>query len=393
MTAALRLADLGVEVLLVEAEDVPKTDWRASTFHCATLEVLEATGIVPQMLELGLKAHTYDLRDRSSGVVATFDFSLLEGDTDYPYRLQLNQQRVVGLLHDRLRTHPLVELSFGSRLVGYTSNDRGVRVELERSTGIERRDGAFLFGADGAASSVRRLMGVGFEGVTYPERFLIVSIAEDLAARLTDLALVNYVADPVEWLFILRTPESWRVLFPIPAGEPEEWALSDESIERRLQGVALSGDRYQLLDRQLYMVHQRVADSFASRRVLLMGDAAHINSPIGGVGLNSGIHDAADAAARIARVLSDDLDPRKELQTYSRVRRRVALDYVQRDTHANTVRLAETDGARRWRELSAMAEIAADAERARSYLWRVSLLEPLRRYGIGRLPDEVTTPG
>jgi 3-(3-hydroxy-phenyl)propionate hydroxylase len=389
MTAALRLAQLGVEVLLLEAEEVPKTDWRASTFHCATLEILEPTGILPEMLDLGLRAPTYQLRDRSSGVVATFDFSLLASETAYPFRLQLNQQRLVGLLHARLAEHRGVEIAFGARLTAFSDDGDHVEVEFERAGARKKRTGAFLLGADGAASTVRRLLGVGFEGMTYAERFLIVSIEEDLASLLPDLAYVNYVADPVEWLFILRTPESWRVLFPIPEGETDEDSLSDTSIEARLQGVASAPSSYQLLDRQLYRVHQRVADEMASGRVLLMGDAAHINSPIGGVGLNSGIHDATDAALRLARVLNGGTDADEELRAYATVRRRVALDYVQADTHANTRRLAETDGERRWRELASMAEMATDPERAREHLLRVSLLEPVRRYGIGLPPHEV----
>lgn len=386
LTAAVRLATMGIPVTVLEAEPYAKTDWRASTFHCSTLEVLEPTGIVPTMLEQGLQAPSYQLRDRGAGLVAEFHFSVLADETAYPFRLQLNQQHVVQMLLERLGALPMAQVRFGARLAGFTQDEEGVTAEVAVGDLIERVRCAFLFGADGASSTVRKLMGVSFEGMTYSERFLIVSVEENLGDLIPDLALVNYIADPEEWVFILRTPESWRVLFPIPAEESDAIALSDRRIEERLQGVAPSPRPYRLIDRQIYRVHQRVAGSFRDGRVLLMGDAAHVNSPIGGVGLNSGIHDASDAAARMGRLLAGEGDLERELRAYDEARRRVALDYVQRDTHQNTLRLKETDAERRWRELSQMADIAADLERARAYLRRASLLEPVRLYGIGSPP-------
>ena len=159
--------------------------------------------------------------------------------------------------------------------------------------------------------------------------------------------------------------------------------MSAERIEQRLQGVAHRECPYTILDRQIYRVHQRVAGSMCVGRVFLMGDAAHVNSPIGGVGLNSGVHDASDAVVRIARLWGGQGDVEAELRTYDELRRRLAIEYVQRDTHRNTLRMK----AERTQELAEMAEIAADPTRARAYLRRVSLLEPLRLYGIGRPPE------
>jgi 2-polyprenyl-6-methoxyphenol hydroxylase-like FAD-dependent oxidoreductase len=128
--------------------------------------------------------------------------------------------------------------------------------------------------------------------------------------------------------------------------------------------------------------------------VLIAGDAAHINSPIGGVGLNSGIHDVLDAAARILRIRSGGGDPEAELSTFDAVRRRVAVEYVQADTQRNTERLKETDDARRRATHEEMRAIAADPDRARAYMRRVSLLESVRRFGIGRPPghDRIGVP-
>lgn len=232
---------------------------------------------------------------------------------------------------------------------------------------------------------------MGFEGFTYPERFLIVSTTADLRRLIPDLADVNYVADPRQWLFILRTPESWRALFPVPAWQSSEQAIAPETLQAQLQDLAPYPPGYPIVDAQIYNVHQRVATSFRAGNVVLAGDAAHINSPIGGVGLNSGIHDVADVTARIGRILAG-ADRDAELETFAEVRRRVALEYVQADTHRNTERLKETDPARRRQIQAEMRATAADPERARAWMRRVSLLESVRRFGIGVAPHEYARP-
>jgi 2-polyprenyl-6-methoxyphenol hydroxylase-like FAD-dependent oxidoreductase len=388
LTAAVRLAAEGIRVLVLEAEPYSKTDWRASTFHCATLEVLEPVGVVPRMLAEGLRAPKYQVRERHGDRAAMFDFGVLATETAYPFRLQLNQQHLVRMLHERLKDLPSARVLFDTRVVGLTQDSEVVTVDVQAGDGQKQMRGQFLFGADGASSAVRGLIGTTFEGLTYAERFVIVSVTEDLGDLVPDLVYVNYLADPTEFLFVLRTPESWRVLFPIPPDEPDAEALIEERLQRTLQGVAARPAPYTIIDRQIYKVHQRVAGAMRAGRVLLMGDAAHVNSPIGGVGLNSGIHDASDAAVRLARVFNGaDLDA--ELDAYDAVRRRVALDYVQADTHRNTLLMQETDAERRWKEVTRLAEIAADPEQARAYLTRVSLLESIRRFGIGRAPKDL----
>jgi 2-polyprenyl-6-methoxyphenol hydroxylase-like FAD-dependent oxidoreductase len=241
---------------------------------------------------------------------------------------------------------------------------------------------------------VRQSLGIDFPGQTYPERFIIVSTTVDLRELIPGLAQVNYIADPRQWLFLLRTPESWRAVYPVPPDEPVEVATDPARLQEQLQGVAAYPEGYPIVDRQIYNVHQRVAATFRTGNVLIAGDAAHINSPIGGVGLNSGIHDVMDAAARIARIRAGGAGADTELAAYSAVRRRVAIEYVQADTHRNTERLKETDDARRRAAQEEMRAIAADPDRARGYMRRVSLLESVRRFPIGALPapESLTHP-
>jgi 2-polyprenyl-6-methoxyphenol hydroxylase-like FAD-dependent oxidoreductase len=389
MTAAAALAHAGLPVVLVELSEKPQPDWRASTFHAATLEVLETIGITEQMHAEGLVVPTYQFRDRHDGLVAEFDFRLLADATRFPYRLQLNQQHLVRMLHERLRADPNIQLRLGTRLADLRLEQSGPVLTLEGPNGVGELTASYVIGADGPRSTVRNALGIAFDGFTYPERFAITSTSVDLQELLPDLGHVNYVADPEQWLFILRTPESWRVVWPVPEGMSHEEASTPERLQRQLQGIVPHPPGYPIIDHQVYGVHQRVAAAFRVGPVLLAGDAAHINSPLGGVGLNSGIHDAMDAARRLARIAGDGVDPEPELDAYDRIRRTVAVEYVQADTQRNTDRLRERDEVVRRRHQDDMRAIAADPEKARAYIRRVSLLESVHRFGIGRPPAEL----
>lgn len=389
MTAAATLAQAGLPVVVLELHPEPRPDWRASTFHAATLELLETIDITEQMHAEGLVVPKYQFRDRQDGLVAEFDFRLLADETRFPYRLQLNQQHLVRMLYERLQQDDTVELRFGTQVNGLRIEAEGPVLEVEGPDGTHELTASYVIGADGPRSVVRNSLGVSFEGFTYPERFAITSTSVDLQELLPDLGHVNYVADPEEWLFILRTPESWRVVWPVPEQMTPEEASAPERLQTQLQRVAPYAAGYPVIDHQVYNVHQRVAAAFRVGPVLLAGDAAHINSPIGGVGLNSGIHDAMDGARRLARIVHEDADAEQELAAYDRVRRTVAVEYVQADTQRNTDRLREKDDTVRRQHQDDMRALAADPEKARAYIRRVSLLESVQRFGIGRTPAEL----
>jgi 3-(3-hydroxy-phenyl)propionate hydroxylase len=389
MTAAAALADAGIPVVLIERTPRPQPDWRASTFHAATLELLEHIGITERMHEEGLVVPRYQFRDRRDGLVAEFDLGLLADETRFPYRLQINQQRLVRFLYDRLAEDPLVRLCFGATVTGLRDTGDGVQADVETANGTLRLPGSYLVGADGAGSAVRKQLGVDFDGVTYQERFLIVSTPVDMREQVPGIAEVNYIADPVQWLFILHTPEAWRVLWPVPAELTAAAATEEAEMQRQLQSVAPRSVDYPIIDHQIYSVHQRVATTFHSGRTLLVGDAAHVNSPVGGVGLNSGIHDSMDLTRRLTRILTGQADAAPELAAFGRTRRRIALEYVQADTQRNTDRLRETDEATRLANQRELRKLAGDPERARAWLRRVSLLESVRRFGIGTPPEQL----
>lgn len=394
-TAAWSLARAGVEVVIVEREPHTPTDWRASTFHPPTLELLDELGLAEQMHAEGLQVPRYQFRDRRDGLVAEFDFALLAEETRFPYRLQLNQQHLVRMLMERLTVDPHVTVRYDTALVGLAQREDGVDVEVEGPAGREVIRAGFMIGADGASSTARRLLDVPFDGFTYPARFLIASTSADFRALLPDIADVNYVADPEEWIFILRTPESWRAVYPVLEGTAPAEALQEKEIQRHLQGIAPVPQGYEINDSQIYSVHQRVAEKFRVGACALIGDAAHINSPLGGVGLNSGIHDALDLTRRLVRILTEGADADVELDRFDEVRRQVALEYVQADTRRNTDRISERDPEKRAEHFAELRAIAADPEQHRAWCRRASLLESVARFGIGVAPttlDQAAAP-
>jgi len=354
LTAALVLARAGVDVVVHEAGDGLATESRASTFHPPTLEMLADLGVYDALVGQGITSTRFQYRDRALGVIAELDLSVLAEDTPYPFRVQCEQSKLTPILLDALLATGHAEVRFGSRVVAAADLDAD-----------------WVIGADGASSAVRKSLGIDFEGMTYPERFLVVSTDEDLDALMPGIAPINYVFDPVEWLVVLRTPEHWRVLFPTPVDSPDEHEQSAERVQARLRGVLDPGRDWSVLHCSLYNVHQRVAATFRVGNVVLAGDAAHVNNPLGGMGMNSGIHDAVLVARSIASGAAD-------LDAVCAARREVAVSYVRTVTHANWEMVRETSEAARAAKHAELRALAADKAAMRDYLLTTSMIRSLR---------------
>lgn len=363
LTAALALARRGVAVTVLEAGDALAAESRASTFHPPSLEMLDALGVLDELMERGRTSRTFQYRERSGAVIAELDLSLLSGDTPYPFRVQCEQGKLTPILLEHLLKAG-GGVRFGARVRDVLPHAGGVQVTT--ADGSVHR-GGWLIGADGAASAVRGSTGLEFEGLTYPERFLVASTRTDVAALLPGIADVNYVFDPGEWLVLLRTPDHWRVLFPTPGGTPDRDEL--DRLPGRLRGVADAA--WDVAHASLYRVHQRAAARFRIGRVLLAGDAAHVNNPLGGMGMNSGLHDAVLMADALAGVLAGG--PESELDAVAAARRDVALTYVGRETHANWEQMRDPE-----RHHAELRALAADPGAARRHLLRSSMIASLR---------------
>ena len=382
LMAAYALVRQGIPVTVCETNAAPERDQRAASFQPSTLALLDAFGITRTILPLGLIAPDLKFWDRPSGaLVATFDFTLLENDTPYPFVLQYEQYKFVDTLLEILAPEADFEIRYGTTVAAIDQTADAVVVTVETAEGRERLRGRFLIGADGSKSSVRKALGIEFEGFTYGERFLKICTPFHFEDH-RDFAYRNYLADPRETCNLFKVIGEdgvglWRVIYPVPPDEPDAEAESDVACERRLQMFFPNDEPYDIALKAIYVVSQRVAATFHQGRVALAGDSAHVNHPVGGLGLNSGIHDALNLCETLGRLWRGEAGL-EALGRYSRQRHAAAHGFVQAQTIHNKKMLEERDPAVRRRNLDELKRIAEDPDRARRYLLNASLIESLR---------------
>lgn len=381
LLTALALAKQDVSVLVLEAEPGLTVDLRAGTYHPPSLEMMAPYGITADMLRTAIKVPRWQIRDRKEGVIVDWDVSLIKDLTPYPYRLHLEQHRLTPIIHSKLRECPNAELRFSHEVTDFAQTADKVVVTAKTPGGVEHFEAEWLVGADGGRSTVRRVMGVGFEGYTWPERFLVASTHYDYEPH--GFRLNTYVADPVDWSAMFKMPGDgppglWRVLFPVRPEEDEAQALSDVNVERLMQGFQPKAGRYAIEYKSIYKVHQRVAADFRAGRALLAGDAAHLNNPIGAFGLNGGIHDAINLAGKLGRVCRGEGEERL-LDLYVRQRRTVNLEYVQEFSIRNLKRLTAKTEEERRRNFDELRQAASTVEGSRNFLLVSSMIASVRR--------------
>jgi 3-(3-hydroxy-phenyl)propionate hydroxylase len=379
-TVALRLAQAGIPVRLLEGlPDLPET-LRASTFHPPSLDMLEELGMARPLEAQGLVCRTYQYRDRRTGEIAEFDLGVLREDTRHPYRLQAEQWKYTRLVWNELQTRHagLAECHFEHSVKGVHHTADGIEVLVWVGGEEKLLRGSYLIASDGADSAVRKACAVTYEGFTWPEKFLVASTPFPLEQKLERLAWVNYVSDPEEWLVLLRTPSLWRVLIPTdPNVDDDARWLSDGWIQDRLHHMAPHDADYEIIHRTLYRVHQRVARTYRRGRVLLAGDAAHINNPLGGMGMNGGIHDAWNLADKLIRIHGGG-DADALLDQYDRQRRQICVRFVQEQTIANKKLMESKDPDIQRKRQADYMRMAGDPALAREFLLRTSMIQSLR---------------
>lgn len=381
LVLALRLATLGIPSTVLEAEADIVEELRASTFHPPTLDMLDTLGLGAPLVAQGLVTPTWQIRRHEDGARAVFDLGVLKDDTAHPYRLQAEQWRLSRLVVAKLRAEHagLADLRFGCRADQVAQDEDGVTIS---GAGFDPLRVPFAIGCDGARSAVRRAMGLDFPGDTYPETTILATTPFDFAAVFEGLSNVNYIwtrhAAFSGTFSLLRVPGKWRAsLYPAP-GESVEDAQQPEAVERKLQAIHPKTTPYDVPDLRPYRVHQRIVADYRRGRLLLAGDAAHLNSPSGGMGMNGGIHDAMELAATLAPVWRGEADS-SLLDRYTRRRRPVAEAEIIAQADRNRARMRETDPARRAEMLADLQRIAGDAARAREHLLRSSMIAGLRK--------------
>jgi 3-(3-hydroxy-phenyl)propionate hydroxylase len=364
--AALACARLGHRVTLLEAEQRVNDAPRASTTQPPTLEIIEELGLIDEYIAKGLVSPTFQFWDRPTmRLIAEFDFGRLKDETRYPYVVQTEQHKLALMGIERLRAMGAT-VRMGVKVTGLSQDADSVTVETEQ--GPLRAD--YVIGCDGGRSTVRKSLGIEFEGFTWPERFLVITTRFDFAAAL-GCCFRDYMADPTEWTNLFKVSGDdlkgrWRAVYNTREEETDEEALSDASVRARLGRIHVPEAKRDYLHLNLYKVHQRVAKEFRKGRVFLCGDAAHVNNPIGGLGLNSGIHEAW----HLSRLIDGG-----DLAEYERVRRPLNIEYVQEQTIANKKRLEDREPAAREKRFDELRRMADDPARHKAFLMRASLLE------------------
>jgi 3-(3-hydroxy-phenyl)propionate hydroxylase len=382
MVCALALNRRGVAVTVCEQEPAPVRDQRAATIHPPTLAMLDDLGVTQKIMPRGLVSPTYRFHDRVSySVIAEFDLGRMGGEFRFPFVLQYEQYKLTAAIAAEYADGSDFDVRFSHCVTGLTQEADRVVVDIASPAGAERLEAAYVIGCDGGHSIVRKLAGIGFEGFTYPEKFIKIATTFDFAQVNANLVHRNYFSDPDEWLNLFKVRgESpgglWRAIFPLGNDEDDAVALAPQRIEARLQKFVPKAGRYAIEYVNVYPVSQRVAATFRSGRVLLAGDAAHVNNPIGGMGMNGGIHDAVNLADKLATVMHDEAGD-DLLDRYDRQRRHAAVEYVQAQTIANKRLMEERDPAVRAKNFDQLRRTADDPEASRRYMRRAALLDSL----------------
>ena len=383
LICAYALARRGVTVTVLDQNSELQDDPRAATTHPATLEVLDGLGVIDQVIEQGLVAEEFEFWDRPTGEkIATFDHAALADDTKFPFVVQCEQFKLAKIFLAKLQREDTATILFNHDVTAIDHTPDGVTVTATTPDGVQTFEGDWLIGADGGRSVVRKSAGIAFEGFTWAERFLVLSTPFDFQAE-RGMSFRNYIADPDEWCNCFKVaadgpPGLWRLVFPADPEADEEALLADGFVQEKMQKFFKRDSDYDIVHRNLYNVHQRVASTFRLGRVLLAGDSAHVNNSIGGMGLNGGIQDAVNLTDKLAAVIVDGEDENL-MDLYDKQRRTYAVEFVQEQTIANKKRLEATDPEARAANMQNLREMAGDPAKARNFLLGASMITAMRR--------------
>jgi 3-(3-hydroxy-phenyl)propionate hydroxylase len=377
LVSAIRLSDAGIPVLLCEAGPGLPRDLRASTWHPPTLDMLQPFGLTDRLIDAGLISPTWQIRHHESGERAVFDLSVLADETDHPYRLQCEQHKFGDFALDWLIAKGGAEIWFGTSVIAVDQDADGVTVTVDRAGERDRLRGRYLIAADGAKSTIRDALGLKLSGKTYPETTFLATTTFPFHDHLDGLSNVNYVWSKDGTFSLLRLPGVWRASLYPGEGETTEQAMAPAAMQAKLRRIVPTDTPYEILEIRPYRIHQRIVDTYRVGRVLLAGDAAHLNSPSGGMGMNGGIHDAFCLTDLLTRVWHGEDASLFDL--YTRQRRPIAEQQILAQADRNRARMHERDPDRRRAHLAELQSITGDPAKAKSYLLRSSMIEGLRQ--------------
>lgn len=378
LVAGLRLANAGIETMVIDKEAQVSNDFRASTFHPPTLEMLDELGLTAGLIAEGLISPTWQIRQHESNDKALFDLGVLQSDTRYPFRLQCEQRVLTRLADAKAHSTPNLGVHYGSELTHLAQDAQGVTATLQTANGVEQIRARYLIAADGSRSICRKLTGMTFTGETYPETTILATTTFQFEEVLPELSNVNYVWCKEGTFSLLKLPSIWRCSLYADPDETVEQALEPDAIERKLQRIFPQSKPYQVVEIRSYRIHRRLIDHYRAGHVIFAGDSAHLTSPSGGMGMNGGIHDAVNLTDKLIAILrkgaSDDL-----LDLYSKQRRPVAEEEILAQSHMNRMRMQRRDPLWRAAEMARLQALIADPLQHREHLLKSSMISGLAR--------------
>lgn len=377
-TAALLLARAGITVTLLEQDAAISRDLRASTFHPPTLDMLDSVGLGAQVVAEGIPCPHWQIRLHPTGERAVFDLGILSKDTKHPYRLQCEQWKLSQAISDAAAAERNVDVVFSAKATGLRQDEHGVVVDYTASGEPRQLRAKFLIGADGARSTIREALSLPFEGETYPETTLLATTSVQFNEHLEGLSNVSYCWKAGGNFALLRVPGRWRVSIYPREDLPIDDQLTEEAIEASLQEIVARPERYDIIEKRPYRVHQRIVPRYGEGRVWLAGDAAHLNSPTGGMGLNGGIHDAFELSAALIEVIVKGADIGR-VTLYDRRRRPMAREQILAQSDRNRARMRERDDVKRREILAGLQALTRDRNQLYAYMLKTSMIEGLRQ--------------
>ena len=378
LVAGLRLALAGIETLVIDKENQVSNDFRASTFHPPTLEMLDELGLTQDLLAAGLVSPTWQIRQHETHDKARFDLSILKDDTRFPFRLQCEQRVLTRLADAKAQSTRNLQVQYGCELTELFQDAAGVTASMTTAQGPTTIHARYLIAADGARSVCRKLTGMTFSGETYPETSILATTPFKFEQVLPELSNVNYVWCKEGTFSLLRLPDIWRCSLYADADETVEQALEPAAIEQKLQRIVPRSEPYDVVEIRPYRIHRRLIDNYRAGKVIFAGDSAHLTSPSGGMGMNGGIHDAVNLSDKLIDIFrkgaSDDL-----LDLYSRQRRPVAEDEILAQSHTNRMRMQRREPEWRATEMRRLQALIANPVEHRAHLLKSSMISGLAK--------------
>jgi len=379
--AATRLVGFGIPITLIDKARAVSNDIRASTIHPPSLEMMAPYGITDEILATGIKVQQWQIRNHSSGEKVIFDLGCIADVTKYPYRVQFEQNKICAIMDRKLRKDPLADIRYSTEFISLTQNDECVSIKVNSSEGLHDLQGQFLIAADGGNSRVRENLGLEFKGSTYPERTVLVTTPFQFDKHIDGLSSVSYCWEEKGNFSLLKLPDRWRASLYFSEDMSPDEALADEQIQKQLHEICPIEGPFEIYDKRVYRVHQRIVSKYDHGRTILAGDAAHVNSPSGGMGMNGGLHDAHNLTEKLKQIWlgADENNYSDLLSLYSRQRKPIAEQQIIKQADENRKRMTEKDHEKRQKSLEEMRKISVDPKRCRDFLLKSSMFEGLHQ--------------